>query len=85
MTKLALLAIAALTLTLSTGCKSSKKSGRAKETSAIAQETEATFRQRWTDKRSAELTGQGITAELARAQAASEFHQKFGFSENNKK
>jgi 1,2-phenylacetyl-CoA epoxidase catalytic subunit len=85
MTKLALLAIAALTLTLSTGCTSSKKSGRAKETSAIAQETEATFRQRWTDKRSAELTSQGTTAGLARAQAETEFRQKFGFNENNKK
>lgn len=48
-----------------------------KENSHIATETEKEFRQRWETKRINDLVSQGLTAEAARAQAETEFAQKF--------
>jgi hypothetical protein len=85
MTKSLLLSALVAALLLTTGCLFSKKSTRAKESSAIATEVEETFRKRWVDKRISELTVQGITAEAARTQAESEFREKFGFNSTGKK
>lgn len=85
MTKPTLLTTLLVVLTLSSGCLFSKKSGKPKESSAIATEVEETFRKRWMDKRLAELAAQGVAAEAARTQAETEFREKFGFSETRKK
>lgn len=80
MSKLLPLLTVVAALFLTTGCLFSKKSGRAKESSAISAEVEETFRRRWIDKRVAELTAQGIAAEAARTQADTEFREKYGFN-----
>ena len=85
MTKPFLLSLLATALVLSSGCLFSKKSGRAKESSAIASEVEETFRKRWVDKRMADLAATGVTPEAARAQAEREFREKFGFNQTGKK
>jgi hypothetical protein len=48
-----------------------------KESSKVATDSETDFKQRWVDKRSAELVSQGLAPEAARAQAIAEFNQKF--------
>jgi 1,2-phenylacetyl-CoA epoxidase catalytic subunit len=75
--------VAALVAT--TGCSLFRKSNRPKESSAISSEVEATFRQRWLDKRIAELTAQGVAAPAARTQAEQEFRDRFGFDQKPKK
>ena len=75
----------ALTAFLATGCFSSKKAPRTKESSAIASEVEEGFRQRWIDQRSAQLVAQGTAAEAARTQAASEFRERYDFSRTGRK
>ena len=62
------------------GCTLFKKSDRPKESSAISSEIEEGFRLRWVGQRSAELVAQGIPAETARAQAESEFSDRFGYT-----
>lgn len=85
MTKPLLIALSAALLALSTGCGLfSKKERKPKESSAIAGEVEETFRRRWLDKRTAELTAQGTAAETARAQAEAEFRERFAFPERRK-
>lgn len=83
MTKLLLVALAAATLALSTGCLFSKK--KPKESSAIAGEVEETFRRRWLDKRVAELVAQGTAADAARLQADTEFQERYSFAKPVKK
>lgn len=85
MTKTLLLSVVCTALMFSTGCLFSKKSGRPKESSAIAADVEETFRQRWMEKRVAELTAQGTAAEAARTQAQTEFREKYGFNPSAKK
>ncbi len=80
MTKLSSLIAMVAALLLTTGCLFSKKSGRTKESSAISADVEETFRRRWIEKRVGELTLQGLTAEAARAQADTEFREKYGFN-----
>lgn len=58
-----------------------KKEAKPKETSAIASEVEAGFRQRWLDKRVAELAAQGVAPAAARAQAAGEFTERYPFTQ----
>jgi hypothetical protein len=72
-------------LVLSTGCLFSKKTNRPKESSEISSEVEATFRQRWVDKRVTELTAQGTAAPAARTQADQEFSERYGFNQKVKK
>ena len=72
-------------LAVTTGCGMfSKKPAREKESSAIASDVEETFRRRWMDKRVAELTAQGATADAARQQAEGEFREKYGFTPKKK-
>lgn len=86
MTKPLFLTTLLASLLCATGCSMfSKKSGRVKENPAIASEVEETFRRRWVDKRVSELTAQGVAADAARAQAQTEFREKYGFSEKPKK
>lgn len=85
MTKPLLLAALAAVLALSSGCLFSKKSGRSKESNAIASEVEETYRKRWVDKRASELMAQGVAADAARAQADQEFNEKYGFNPHGKK
>lgn len=85
MTKSLILSVIVTALAFSGGCMSSKKSGRAKESSAIATEVEETFRKRWMDKRVGELTAAGTAADAARTQAETEFREKFGFNQTGKK
>ena len=67
------------------GCLHSKKNAKPKENPAIAAETDENFRIRFMDKRVAELTGQGVVAEAARAQAAEEFKARYGYTSAAKK
>lgn len=77
--RLPLLCVATAVL-LTTGCLFSKKSSAPKENPAIAGSVEETFRVRWVEKRSGELVAQGKTAEAARAQANTEFQERFAFT-----
>jgi len=81
MTKPLLLCVLATAVALTSGCGmfSRNKNPRAKESSAIASEVEASFRQRWTDKRVGELAAQGKAPEVARAEADAEFRERFPF------
>lgn len=72
-------------LLASTGCSLFRKSNRPKESSAISSEVEATFRQRWLEKRVAELTAQGVAAETARTQADREFRERYQFDQKPKR
>jgi hypothetical protein len=68
-------------LFLTGGCGMfSRKSGKPKDTGAIASEVEEGLRKRFIDHRTAELTAQGVAAEAARAQATDEFRQKYEYT-----
>jgi hypothetical protein len=85
MNKLPLIvALAALT-PLITGCGFFSKKTRAKESTAIAGEVEATFRQRWIDQRIGQLAAQGVAADAARAQAGREFDERYQFGLKDRK
>jgi hypothetical protein len=71
--------------TLSGGCLFSKKSAAPKETTTLSGETEDSLRQRWVERRAAELVAQGVAPETARAQAAAEFREKYSFTGAAKK
>jgi hypothetical protein len=66
-------------LALCPGCVFSKKNSKPKENTAVATETEQTFKQRFVDKRATELTTQGIAPEDARTQALQEFRARYGY------
>ena len=80
MTKALLLTASLATLFLSSGCFFTKKANRPKESSAISADVEESFRRRWVDKRTAELTVQGANGETARRQAETEFRERFGYT-----
>lgn len=70
---------------LATGCGMfSKKSNQPKESSAIAGDVEETFRRRWIEKRTGELTAQGLEANAARRQAEAEFNERYAFPARKK-
>jgi hypothetical protein len=77
MIKRLLLSCLALAAVLSSGCMIFKKSSKPKD-SINSNEVENTFRQRWIDKRAAELLAQGQAAEAARTQATDEFRARYG-------
>ena len=72
-------------LLCSSGCLFSRKSDRAKESSAIAADVEESFRRRWVEKRAAEIAAQGTAADAARTRAEAEFRERFDFSRGDKK
>jgi hypothetical protein len=79
MNRLASLLLVFPALVLCPGCLHSKKNPKPKE-SAIAAETEASFRQRFVDKRAGELVAQGLAAETARTQALEEFKVRYVYT-----
>jgi hypothetical protein len=79
-----LLSSLVIAVALSAGCVFGKKSEKRKE-GAIASEVEESFKQRWLEKRTAELVARGEGAEFARGQAAREFREKFEFNGPAKK
>jgi hypothetical protein len=67
-------------LCLSSGCHffhKKKADAEPKDSKMIATQVELEFRQRWVDKRTGELTAQGMNADLAHTQALAEFRQKY--------
>lgn len=70
---------------LGAGCSVLKKSSTPRESSALAAETDQILMQRWLDKRSAELVAQGQSAEAAKAQAMTEFRERYGYTSAAKK
>jgi hypothetical protein len=75
----------ALALVCLSGCALFKRSNRAKESSAISSEIEASFHQRWVDQRTAELVARGVPAEAARTQASNEFRERFSYMRAGRK
>jgi hypothetical protein len=80
MTKALLLTASLATLVLATGCSLLKRTNRAKESSAISADVEASFHRRWVEKRTAELTAGGANGAAARTQAEAEFRERFGYT-----
>ncbi|HEX2854599.1 MAG TPA: hypothetical protein VHO24_15315 [Opitutaceae bacterium] len=78
-------ALLTATLLLSSGCLFSKKTKKPRENSSIAADTDESFRQRFLDRRVAELTATGQNADAARAQAAEEFKTRYGYTSAAKK
>ncbi len=85
MTKRLLLIVLSSSVLFSTGCLFKRKNAKAKETSAIATETETEFRQRWIKQRTAELNASGVVGPQAEQQAAQEFQEKFAFANPRKR
>lgn len=65
-------------LALVAGCKHGTK--KPKENPAVASEIEEGFKQRWVEKRAAELMALGQRPDLARQQAIDEFRDRFGYT-----
>jgi hypothetical protein len=63
-----------------TGCLGTKKPKKPKESKAIASEVEESFKQRWIEKRGAELMARGISPDIARGQAIEEFRLNYGYT-----
>jgi hypothetical protein len=63
---------------LFTGCSTFKK--KSPEEKSITTQVEQSFKQRWIERRSSELVGQGQSGEAARNQAVSEFRQRYEFT-----
>lgn len=81
-----LLSCLAATLLATTGCSLfSRKSDKPKDNGAISSEVEENLRRRWVEKRTAELTAQGVGAEAAHNQADQEFREKFEYTKAGKK
>ena len=77
--------LAALVLLSASGCHLFHKSKKPKESTAIASEVETNFRNRWIDRRVAELTAAGTDATAAHQQAAREFQQRYPYVQEVKK
>lgn len=80
MTKRLLSSLLPVALALSAGCMFSKKPAEPKEPATMVGEVEGSLRQRWIEKRSAELVAQGVAADAARVQATEEFRAKYSFT-----
>ena len=80
------LLVVSAALVLVTGCSHFKKTKKPKENPAIAADTDENFRQRYIEKRAAEIVvAGGVTAEAAKAQAAEEFKTRYGYTSAAKK
>lgn len=78
------LSVAILLAALATsGChffSKDKKPAKPKENPALATATEQEFKQRWVDRRVAELVAKGTAPEAAHAQADAEFREHYSFT-----
>ena len=74
--------LATLTLVLAFGTSACRSRHASKEAigNAPAAEMEASFKQRWIDKRVAELSATGVAAPDALIQASKEFDERFNFN-----
>ncbi|MDB6170521.1 MAG: hypothetical protein JWM88_3385 [Verrucomicrobia bacterium] len=68
-----------LSTALFAGCKHFRKNRKPKETTAVATDVEETLRQRWMEKRTAELVAQGLRVDIARQQAIDEFQARYSY------
>ena len=82
--RILLTCFALLTLGSAAGCQFWRKDRKPKESSELASEVEASFRQRWIDQRVAQLTAQGEAPDYARGQAAREFDERYDFNKRPK-
>lgn len=73
-----LCSLAAAFLAAGTACHIFTKTKAPKESPNVAIDVETGFKQRWIDKRAADLTAAG-TAAAARAQAEKEFRETYGY------
>ncbi len=89
MKRTTLLFIAAVAAALCAGCSMSmpfsKKSDKPKDTGAIATQTDAELKQRWVERRTAELVAKGTDATAAKTQAEAEFNEKYSYTSSAKK
>jgi 1,2-phenylacetyl-CoA epoxidase catalytic subunit len=85
MKRLYLICLAVLCTLAPAGCLFSKKNPQPKENPAIASEVEANFKQRWVNKRTAELKAAGMPAAAAQAQAEDEFNARYSYTSAAKK
>lgn len=64
-----------------TGCSVfSKGPKKPKESKAIASQVEEEFKQRWIEKRAAELMTRGVAPDIARGQAIEEFRLNYSYT-----
>lgn len=71
--------LSAVALISLTGCNFFRKNKKPKENPKLALQVEEEFRERWMEKRAAELTGQGTDAATAQQQAAREFRERYPY------
>lgn len=64
-------------LSFSSGCAGFRKKAEQKSVTTVVEEN---FKQRWVEKRSAELAGQGMAQDEASRQALVEFRNKYEFT-----
>ena len=76
--KRSLIFLLLLPLALLTGCKHNPS--KPKENPAVATEMEEAFKQRWVEKRAADLMALGLRPDLARQQAINEFRVRYGYT-----
>jgi hypothetical protein len=79
---LLLVPLASLVLVSASGCHLFGKPKKPK--SNIASEVESSFRQRWIEHRTAELTTKDTDAVTARRQAETEFQEKYQYLKDGK-
>jgi len=72
--------LTAFSLSTFTGCVFSKKSAKPKEPPATVGDMEHGFKQRWVEKRAAELQARGLATEAAHGQATEEFRTRYGYT-----
>ena len=78
--------LSAFVISSAAGCHLfSKKSKEPKENPDIASGVEADFRQRWVDRRAAELAATGVDAMTARIKAETEFREHYVYLKDGKK
>ena len=80
MKRLGLICLTVCCLGALTGCMFSKKSAKKRSEATTVADMEQDFRQRWIEKRTAELTSPTVNAETARAQATAEFKTRYGYT-----
>ncbi len=73
--------VAACTLALCAGCLFPKNFSKEKKDKHVAASLEKEFRQRWVEKRVADLTATGVNTTVAEAQANTEYDAKYSYAE----
>jgi hypothetical protein len=79
MKRLLLICLTLFSTTVFAGCLFSKKNAKPKENPEVSASVEATFKQRWLEKRSLELKASGVAPDAAQAQAEEEFRVRYSY------